>query len=215
MLPLLKPGIVPINKPAGKTSFSLVHALRRITNIDKIGHGGTLDPFATGVMILLIGRTFTSQADTFLTQDKEYEATVRLGVETTTYDPEGEVTSTSDLIPSLSAIEETLSSFQGTVQQIPPMFSAKKIKGKKLYELARKGIEIERQPVTITLRTELLSYIYPELKIRVTCSKGTYIRSIAYDMGKLLGTGAHLSELKRTRCGTYLLQDCLDGQLLF
>lgn len=211
----LREGILLVDKPIGKTSFSLISVLRKRTGIRKIGHAGTLDPFASGVMILLIGKTFTAQSDTFIGQDKEYEAVVHLGVETTTYDPEGEITSTSAKIPLLSEVEEALKQFQGTIQQIPPMFSAKKIKGKKLYELARKGIEVERAPVTLTVHTELLSYNYPELTLKISCSKGTYIRSIASDLGKVLGCGAHLKKLTRTRCGPYLLKDCIDGKELY
>lgn len=211
----LSEGILPCNKPIGKTSFSLIAALRRKTKIQKIGHAGTLDPFASGVMILLIGRTFTKQADTFLNQDKEYETTVHLGVETTTFDPEGEVVARVDRIPTLAEVEQALSRFQGTIMQLPPMFSAKKIGGKKLYELARKGIEIERTPVPVTLKTELLGYDYPHLHLKISCSKGTYIRSIAHDLGKLLETGAHLSKLTRTRSGLYTLDQCVDGQLFF
>lgn len=208
-------GIHPINKPPGKTSFSLVRALRKKTNIKKIGHAGTLDPFADGVMILLIGRSFTQKADTFINQDKEYEAILHLGSATTTYDPEGEVTQTSDYIPTLSEIEEALLKFQGTIDQIPPMYSAKKVEGKKLYQLARKGIEIERKPVSITLETKLLNYTYPKLALHITCSKGTYIRSIAHDLGLNLGCYAHLTSLTRTRCGPYHLRDCLDGSELY
>ncbi len=208
-------GIHLINKPVGKTSFSLVHALRKKTGIKKIGHAGTLDPFATGVMILLVGKAFTTKADSFINQDKEYEATLRLGIATTTYDPEGEITSESALIPTLEQIKKELTKFQGTIQQIPPMFSAKKVQGKKLYELARKGIEIKREPVSLTVTTELISYSYPELSLKISCSKGTYIRSIAHDLGQALGCGAHLKELTRTRCGPYLLKDCLDGNTLF
>ena len=187
----IREGILPVYKPAGSTSFSLVRALRKKTQIQKIGHAGTLDPFAEGVMILLIGRTFTRQADTFLSQDKEYAATLHLGIETTTFDPEGEITAQSDIIPSLPQIQQALLEFQGTISQIPPMFSAKKIQGKKLYELARKGIEVERKPVLITLQTQLISYNYPDLNLHVTCSKGTYIRSLADDLGKKLGCGAY------------------------
>lgn len=208
-------GILLVNKPIGKTSFSLISALRKKTGIQKIGHAGTLDPFASGVMILLIGRTFTAQSDTFIGQDKEYEATLHLGIETTTYDPEGEITSQNGTVPTLPEILDALKQFQGTIQQIPPMFSAKKVKGKKLYELARKGIEIERQPVTLTVQTELLSYTYPELSLKIACSKGTYIRSIGSDLGKVLGCGAHLKKLTRTRCGPYLLKDCIDGNELY
>jgi len=208
-------GILPVNKPPGKTSFSLITALRKKTNIRKIGHAGTLDPFADGVMILLIGKTFTRQADTFLNQDKEYIATLTLGATTTTFDPEGEITSQSDHIPTLSEINEALTHFQGTFQQIPPMYSAKKVQGKKLYELARKGIEIERKPCTVTATTTLLSYDYPTLTLKVACSKGTYIRTIAHDLGQILTCGAYLKKLTRTKCGPYSLEDCVNGQDLY
>ncbi|MBS0628897.1 MAG: tRNA pseudouridine(55) synthase TruB [Verrucomicrobia bacterium] len=211
----MKSGILLVNKPVGKTSFSLIGALRKKSGVKKIGHAGTLDPFASGVMILLIGRTFTAQSDTFMGHDKEYEALVHLGIETTTFDPEGQITRQSDQVPTLAQVEEALKAFQGTIQQIPPMFSAKKINGKKLYELARKGIEVERKPVTLTVHTQLISYQYPELTLKITCSKGTYIRSIASDLGQALGCGAHLKKLTRTRCGPYLLKDCIDGQELF
>jgi tRNA pseudouridine55 synthase len=216
--PLLKTsdvsGILPINKPKGKTSFSLVSALRRIYKVKKVGHAGTLDPFATGVMILLVGKKCTKLSDLFLHTDKEYIATLRLGIETDSYDSEGNPISSSSVIPSLEAIQKVLMQFQGTILQIPPMFSAKKVQGKKLYELARKGIEIERKPETVTLTTTLLHYEYPHLAIRVTCSKGTYIRSLASDIGKALGCGAHLSDLCRTRSGLFSLTDCIDGTLL-
>jgi tRNA pseudouridine55 synthase len=212
---IIREGILPVNKPSGKTSFSLIRALRKITKIQKIGHAGTLDPFADGVMILLIGRTFTCQADTFINQDKEYEALLQLGTTTTTFDPEGEITSTSNHIPALTDIEKELSHFQGTIQQIPPMFSAKKVGGKKLYELARKGIEIERKPINVTLNTTLLSYQYPFLSLQITCSKGTYIRTLAHDLGQRLQCGAYLKKLTRTRCGPYTLQNCMDGNELF
>ncbi|NGX60094.1 MAG: tRNA pseudouridine synthase B [Chlamydiae bacterium] len=208
-------GILPVNKPPNKTSFSLIRALRKKTQIQKIGHAGTLDPFAEGVMILLIGRTFTKKADTFINQDKEYEAILQLGATTTTFDPEGEITSKSDHIPTLSDIEKALTAYQGTIQQIPPMYSAKKVGGQKLYHLARQGIEIERKPITITLTTTLLSYNYPHLHLHITCTKGTYIRTLAHDLGQSLTCGAHLKKLTRTRCGPYTLDDCIDGKELF
>ncbi len=208
-------GILLVNKPKGKTSFSLVHALRKKTKIKKIGHAGTLDPFAEGVMILLIGKEFTKKSDTFLNQDKEYEGTLHLGVETTTYDPEGEITAKNPAVPPLAEIETVLSQFQGTISQIPPMFSAKKVNGKKLYDLARKGIEIERKPSSVTVDITLIDYSYPELTLKISCSKGTYIRSLAYDIGKALGCGAHLSKLIRTRSGPYTLDNCIDGSTLF
>ena len=211
----IREGIFPIDKPEGKTSFSLIRQLRKKTHIKKIGHAGTLDPFASGVMILLIGKEYTRKADTFINQDKEYRAMLHLGVETATYDPEGAIISRNDHIPSKEQIDEALMSFQGTITQIPPMYSAKKVNGKKLYELARKGIEIERKPIEVRLKTTLISYNYPELILDISCSKGTYIRAIAHDLGKSLGCGAHLKKLTRTRCGPYSLKDCLSGQELY
>lgn len=207
-------GILLVNKPVNKTSFSLVGALRRLLKVKKIGHAGTLDPFATGVMVMLIGKQYTKLSDQFLASDKEYLATVHLGVETDSYDSDGKIVQENDLIPTLEQVEKALEQFQGEILQTPPMFSAKKVKGKKLYELARKGMTIERQPVPVTVSTTFILYQYPFIEIRVSCSKGTYIRSIAHDLGKLLGCGAHLSKLQRTRSGSFHLADCLDGALL-
>lgn len=207
-------GILPVNKPAGKTSFFFVSVLRRLYQERTIGHAGTLDPFATGVLVLLVGKKYTRLSESFLHQDKEYVATLHLGIRTDSYDCEGQVVSTSCLIPTLPQIEEALFAFQGTIQQIPPMFSAKKIQGKKLYDLARKGITIERKPSSVTVHTTLLSYEYPYLRLQISCSKGTYIRSIAEDLGLALGCGAHLSALTRTRSGTISLDHCVDGELL-
>jgi tRNA pseudouridine55 synthase len=207
-------GILPINKPKDATSFSLVSAMRRLTQIRTIGHAGTLDPFADGVMVLLIGRKYTQLSDRFLTQDKEYIATARLGITTDTYDTEGQVLSESSYVPTLAQIEQTLLKFQGTILQTPPMFSAKKVDGKKLYELARKGISIERVAVPVTLHIELLSYTYPQLKFKVSCTKGTYIRSLAFDIGLELTCGAHLSSLTRTKSGKVSLEECCDGARL-
>lgn len=207
-------GILPVNKPQGKTSFSLIRSLRRLTGIKKIGHAGTLDPFATGVMVILVGKNYTRYCDTFLMCDKEYIGQVHLGVTTDTYDCDGKVVARSKKIPSLAEVEEIVRHFQGQIEQVPPMFSAKKVKGKKLYELAREGIEIERTPATIHVETTILDYNYPLLSLRITCSKGTYIRSIAHEIGEMLGCGAHLSQLQRTRSGSFTLTDCMDGSLL-
>ncbi|MES2345661.1 MAG: tRNA pseudouridine(55) synthase TruB [Chlamydiota bacterium] len=201
--------LVLLDKPLGKTSFNLVAALRKASHIQKIGHAGTLDPFATGVMLLLVGKTYTRLSPLFLNQDKEYLATVHLGISTDTFDCDGKILNENTRIPTLEEIQEALKQFQGTILQLPPMFSAKKQGGKKLYELARKGIEVAREKVQITLSTMLLSYEYPRLELKVSCSKGTYIRSIAHDLGTLLGTGAHLSALTRTRSGAFHLADCL------
>ena len=193
---LNKEGLLLLNKPAGKTSFAMVAALRRLLKVKTIGHTGTLDPFATGLLLLLIGKKYTKLSNQFLNSDKEYLARVHLGITTDTYDCEGIPTAHSSLIPSLEQVEKSLTRFQGQILQIPPMYSAKKVKGKKLYELARKGIEVERQPVQVELETRLLDYHYPYLELKISCSKGTYIRSVAHDLGLALGTGAHLAALK-------------------
>jgi len=203
-------GILLLDKPKGKTSFFLVSFLRKLSGISKIGHAGTLDPFATGVMIMLVGREYTKLSSHFIDKDKEYLAKIRLGITTDTYDCDGKITHQSSSFPSLEEVEKNLLQFQGTILQTPPMFSAKKKDGKKLYELARKGIEIPRTSVPVTVRTELIHFKAPYLELRIHCSKGTYIRSIAHDLGTLLGCGAHVEELTRVRCGPYHLKECHD-----
>jgi len=208
-------GILPVNKQKGFTSFYLVRLLRKITGVRKIGHAGTLDPFATGVMVLLIGRSYTKVANTFIDQDKEYITTIRLGVSTSTYDCDGQVTATSPLIPSRENIEGVVvERFQGTYFQIPPMYSAKKIKGQRLYVLARQGIELERKPVCVHLKVSILDYHYPKLMLKINCSKGTYVRTIAHDLGQALRSEAHVADLVRTRSGPFQLKDCIDSKRL-
>lgn len=211
----IREGVLLVDKPRGKTSFSLVAALRRLTRIQKIGHAGTLDPFATGLMVMLVGKNFTRQSDSYLTQEKEYDCTVRLGITTDSYDCDGKILQTSNLIPSQTDIESALCSFQGIVEQTPPMFSAKKIKGQRLYNLARRGIEVERKKTQVSLKTTILEYNYPFITLNVVCSKGTYIRSIAHDLGQILGCGAHLSDLRRLRSGTFHVKDSINGSLLY
>ncbi len=196
-------GFVYFDKPAGITSHGAVAFFRRITGVKKIGHAGTLDPFATGLLILGIGRDFTKRLDEFLKKDKEYEAILRLGKTTDTYDCEGRILSEYSGEKILrKKIEETINCFFGRQEQIPPMFSAKKINGKKLYELARKGLEVERKPSRIEIhQIKILKYRWPELKLRIKCSSGTYIRSLAHDFGQKIGCGAYLSALRRTAIG--------------
>lgn len=208
-------GILPINKEKGRTAFYLVKILRKFSGIKKIGHAGTLDPFATGVMVMLLTRPYTKIANKFINDDKEYLATVKLGASTTTYDCDGEITAKSDYVPSHSEVEQVIGQFQGRLSQIPPMYSAKKVNGQKLYLLARQGIEIERKPIEIHLKTDLLNYDYPKLTLKIKCSKGTYIRTLAYDIGQKLKTQAHLTELTRTRSGLFELKDCIDAKNLF
>ena len=207
-------GILPINKPSGITAFTLVRKLRKLLGVKKIGHAGTLDPFATGVMVMLIGRNYTKLSDKLMGQEKEYFGRVHLGIVTDTYDSDGAEVSTNPSKPTLEEIQEALTHFQGEIEQIPPMYSAKKINGKKLYQLARQGEVGERAAVKLQVSTDLIAYDYPYLDIQVTCSKGTYIRSIAHDLGQMLGCGAHLSSLTRTRSGFFTLANCLDGQRL-
>ncbi len=207
-------GILLVDKPYGWSSFRLVHLLRKRLGVQKIGHAGTLDPCATGVMVMLIGRRYTRLSDSFLCKDKEYQAKLYLGRTTDTYDSAGKETGCSSFIPSLEEVEAALNTFQGEVEQIPPMYSAKKKGGKKLYELARKGQEVEREPVRVWMQIEGISYAYPFLEFRVACKKGTYIRSLADDLGKKLGCGAHLADLKRTRSGDFYLEDCIGEEEL-
>ena len=207
-------GILLVDKPLNKSSFYLVYLLRKLTGIQKIGHAGTLDPLATGVMVMLIGKTYTTKSDLFLNDDKEYEVTIQFGSSTTTYDREGDVTASSPLVPTLAEVEQALLTFQGECAQTPPMFSAKKLDGKKLYELARKGVEVERKAEKVTLHTHLVRYNYPDLTLFVRCSKGTYIRSIAQDLGIQLGCYGHVKELVRVRSGRFQLTQCINIETL-
>jgi tRNA pseudouridine55 synthase len=207
-------GILLVDKEVGSTSFRLVSLLRRITKLEKIGHAGTLDPFATGVMVMLVGREFTKRSDEFLSSDKQYRACLRLGIETDSYDCDGAVVAESGVVPGLFELESAIQAFRGEINQIPPMFSAKKMGGQKLCDLARRGITIDRPAVKVALQTTLLRYEYPHLEIEVSCSKGTYIRSVAHDLGQMLGCGAHLISLTRLKSGPFLLADCIPQHLL-
>jgi tRNA pseudouridine55 synthase len=213
-----------INKPKDWTSHDVVAVVRKKIREEskgkvglpaearraKVGHAGTLDPFATGLLIVGVGRESTKRLDEFKNMPKTYIATVKLGATSTTFDPEGEITITKHEPHSTKQkdIETMLQSFIGKQLQIPPMYSAKKVGGKKLYDLARKGIEIERQPNKIEIYSiKLLDYNYPSLKIEVNCSTGTYIRTLAHDIGEKLGCGAYCEELERTSIGEYKLED--------
>ncbi len=210
----LQEGLLLVNKPKGRTSFSLIRSLTKLTGIKKIGHAGTLDPFATGVMIILIGRKYTRLSEHLLFQDKEYIATIYLGTTTDSYDCDGKIVARSKKIPTLQEVVKSLEYFQGEIDQVPPMFSAKKINGRKLYEYARKGEIIERKPCLVKVSSHLLKYEYPEIHIKISCSKGTYIRSIAHELGLNLGCGAYLKDLQRSRSGKFFIEDCIDGSLL-
>lgn len=202
-------GILPIDKPKGRSSFSLIPMLRKKLEVQKIGHTGTLDPIASGVLVFLIGKNYTKMQGGLMKVDKEYIATLCLGSATDTYDIEGRVTHTSMHKPTTEDILHALQSFQGDILQTPPMFSAKKHNGKRLYSLARSGITVTRQPVPVWVKVSLKSYSYPHLHLHIHCSSGTYIRSLANDLGNILGCYAHIEELARTLCGEFSLSDCL------
>jgi tRNA pseudouridine55 synthase len=205
-------GFILINKPSGITSHDVVDKLREITGVRKIGHAGTLDPFATGLLILAIGKEFTKKLSIFQKKDKEYIATLRLGAESDTFDREGKIVEKKvEKIPKRKEVEEILKNFLGEIEQIPPAFSAKKISGKKLYELARKGIKVEPKPQRVKIyEISILKYKFPYMKIKVKCSSGTYIRSLANDIGKKLGCGAYLEELVRTKIGKFSLEEAVE-----
>lgn len=207
-------GFLNIYKPVGMTSHDVVSVLRRVTKIKQIGHTGTLDPFAEGVLPICIGKA--TRLIEYLQDDKEYLATVQFGAATNTFDLDGEKVFTSDKKVSLDDIKEGLKSFEGEILQLPPIFSAIKVKGKKLYEYARKGEEVEIQPRKVVIENVELKNFDEELQqaqILLKCSKGTYIRSIANDLGKNLGCGGYLIKLIRTQAGKFRVENSvqLDG----
>jgi tRNA pseudouridine55 synthase len=205
----MKSGFLLVDKPEGMTSHDVVDYLRKITKIKKIGHAGTLDPIATGLLILGIGREATKKLSEFQKLDKEYIAKIRLGVKSDTFDKEGKIEKVQfEKIPKREEIEEVLKSFCGEILQTPPPYSAKKIKGKKAYELARKGLKVELSPVKVKIhQIEILNYSFPYLKIKVSCSSGTYIRSLANDIGEKLKVGGLIEELSRTKIGNFKVEN--------
>lgn len=207
----MKPGFLLIDKPSGWTSHDVVAYLRGKLGVKKIGHAGTLDPFATGLLIVGVGPA-TKRLSEFLKMDKSYEATIRLGARSDTDDRTGTITPTSP--PPVEQREETirqaLGRFVGTIEQVPPAYSAKKINGEKMYDLARRGIVVEQKPVAVTIHSiELLDYHWPLVRIRVAVSSGTYIRALARDLGEKLGIGAYLEELRRTSIGPHDLTNAV------
>ncbi len=199
-------GLLLVNKPVGPTSHDIVQAVRRLTHVKRVGHAGTLDPFAEGLLIILVGRENTKRSDEFLTMDKEYEADIRLGQTSNTDDYTGVITERRCAPPSREDIESVLGTMKGEQLQMPSSFSAKKINGKKAYELARQGITPHLTPKKITIYSiDILNYAWPHLSLRTKVSSGTYVRAIARDLGDTLGCGAHVNKLKRTEIGPYSL----------
>jgi tRNA pseudouridine55 synthase len=209
-------GFLVVDKPSKFTSHDVVNKVRRSTGVKKIGHAGTLDPMATGVLVLCLGYA-TRLSEYVMASDKTYLATLRLGLETDTYDADGRPTAEADpdRLAALTRadVEAQLAQFRGNILQVPPMYSAIQKNGKRLYELARAGIEIEREPRPVTIsELEIVDWYTQTVILSVTCSAGTYIRSLAHDLGQALGVGAHLTALRRTRSGT--LDEPIDWQLL-
>lgn len=205
-------GIVNINKPLGKTSHFVVAVARRITKIKKIGHTGTLDPLATGVLPICIGRESTKLSQVIMDGDKCYQAVIGLGMTTTTQDAEGEILEQREVCATEEQIRQAVEKFIGELSQVPPMYSAIKIDGKKLYQLARKGIEVERQPRKVIIYDISILRIdleQKEVEILVHCSKGTYIRTLCQDIGEEIGCGGYMKSLIRTRCGSFRLEDSI------
>ncbi len=202
-------GIMLVDKKKGITSHDVVDIARKRLGIRKIGHAGTLDPMATGLLILLIGKA-TKLSSRFADLEKEYEATLVLGKRTNTCDADGKVIEEKDVLISEKDIKDVVSNFIGEIEQIPPMVSAIRYKGKRLYELARKGIEVERKPRKVKIYSlEVTRIEIPEVDFVVRCSKGTYIRKLCEDIGIALGCGAYQSKLRRIRIGDFKVDDAV------
>ena len=207
-------GIVIIDKPQGWTSQDVTARLRRVFNTRRIGHGGTLDPMATGVLPVFVGRA-TRGVECFEHAEKIYETVLRLGITTDTEDISGTVLTEQDAFVPGEMLEKTLEKFRGEIMQVPPMYSALKINGQKLVDLARKGREVERQPRPITIHELTLLGMEAEgIRLRVRCSKGTYIRTLCKDIGEALGCGGCMAELRRVSAGEYRIEEAVPLQVL-
>jgi len=202
-------GILNLNKPLGPTSHDIVNRVRALTGVRRVGHAGTLDPLATGVLVICVGRTATRVAEYLMVGRKTYRAHVRLGIITETYDGEGRIVTEmpTDGI-TCGQVEGALTHFRGVIEQVPPMYSALKHKGKPLYRLARKGIEVERDPRQVEVYSlALVAWDLPYCTLEMTCSPGTYVRTLAHDLGQVLGCGAYLDALTRLASGGFRLED--------
>ena len=207
---MIMDGFILIDKPSGITSHDVVSVIRRKFHMRRVGHAGTLDPLATGILIVLLGPA-TKLFNKFSSMDKAYEATLTLGMTTDTADIEGKILTTSSYAHiSQKQIEEVFKQFVGDIEQIPPMVSAIKVNGKRLYRLARKGIEIAREPRKIKIDSlQIMNIVLPEVKFFLDCSKGTYVRKLAEDVGEVLGCGGCISQIRRTRIGEFQIKDAV------
>jgi len=203
--------ILNINKPKGLTSFDVVRRVRKITGVKKVGHAGTLDPFATGVLLILVGRGATKQSNALMGLRKQYNAVIRFGLSTDSHDITGNIEFDRDTEIDSTSLENLLPKYTGSIEQVPPMFSAKKVNGKKLYKLARQGKTIKRKPNSITIYDiQFVKMNSRDFRFHISCSKGTYIRSLARDFGEELATGACVIELERTAVGDYIIEDAMN-----
>ena len=202
-------GLYSVHKPCGWTSFDVVNWIKHRSVTRKVGHAGTLDPAAEGLLLVAVGREYTRQIEQLASADKEYVFEITFGIVTDTYDREGKIISENkDVAVIKEDLLHVLKRFKGPQQQLPPMYSAVKQNGQKLYQLARKGLEVERKPKQIIVHElELLDFQENRSLLRTVCSKGTYVRTLCYDIGQELGTGAYMSKLTRTRIGKYLLDE--------
>lgn len=216
-------GLLLVDKPAGWTSFDVVNYVRRIVaGVEgrkpkhvKVGHTGTLDPAATGLLVLLVGKNYTRRAGELTKATKTYQVEMTLGKVSTTADSEGEITSQSDAWPSEEAIRAALEKFTGELMQVPPVFSAIKIDGRRAYDMARKGQDVTLEPRPVTIyRNEFADYDYPLVRFASQVSSGTYIRSLVVDLGEELGTGAYMSALRRTHVADYAIEDSVTPDVL-
>ena len=206
----MKEGVLVINKPKGMTSHDVVQIIRRKFGIRRVGHAGTLDPMATGVLVLLVGKS-TQLFNRFVNFEKTYKATLRLGLKTDTADIQGKIVREAEYqhLP-LERIRKIFSEFSGEIDQIPPMVSAVKWKGKRLYELARAGTVVERQPRKVNIKSLTIEETaLPDVKFYLECSKGTYVRQLAEDIGERLGCGACITEIQRTAVGPFTLKEAV------
>jgi len=202
-------GLLIVDKPVGPTSHKIVSLVRRGMGIRKVGHAGTLDPRASGVLVLCL-RAATRLSEYLSTSSKRYEAVVRFGASTETYDAEGPVVRETGKVPKRAKVEAALEDFRGEIEQVPPPFSAIKVRGQKAYELARKGKEVELEPRQVTIHhLEIVSFKPPDVTLDVECTAGTYIRSLANDLGERLSCGAYLAKLQRTKAGPFTLEDAI------
>lgn len=203
-----KEGLYLVNKPRGRSSFSAVAQIRRLSGVKKVGHAGTLDPEAEGLLIIMVGKDYTKQAEKYSKLDKTYEFEIKLGEFSSTDDEEGSKTKVSTRQPTKAEILKLLQKLTGEIDQTPPIFSAIKIDGQRAYKLARKGDEVKISSRKIQVKKfELIGYDYPIVRFRVDVSSGTYIRSLAREIGNRLETGAYCTKIVRTRIGSYHLAD--------